>query len=200
MPSLPDLKASDSLTSETLQRLVGPTVMLVPYARGYSPRDMLYRLWRAMEEEGLSKYVFHSWQGKATLFDQRGDLVEFIKMFEPDHGARPLVIALSADGQKLAGAIWIDDVIMGHRANLSIFMLKDYRGESALEAGLMAMDYFTTLFNLPTLWSFTPWRHAAELARKGGFQDVAILPGYVRHEGEEKAVYVLKWTKERSNE
>jgi len=175
-----------------VKRLVGKSVRLMPYARGYCPRDMLYQLWKAMDSDQLTDYVFHSFNGPQTPYSQRGDLVEFVKMFEPDHGYRILLIVLDATVDKLAGAIWFDEIVEKQRASISIFMLTGYRGEPAIEAVRMALDYMFTAFDMKAIWAFTPWLHAVNLAKNTGFIQQAKLAELAK----DKEMTILRINKE----
>lgn len=182
---------------EMTKRLVGEKVMLMPYSRGYCPRDTLYRLWRMMDDEGLTKYVFHSATENGTPYPMGGDLVDFVKMFEPEHGKRFLLIVLDVTGEQLVGALWFDDIVGNHRASISIFMTEGYRGDAAEEAGRMALDYVFNQFCFMEIWAFTPWLHASRLAEKCGFVPIAVLPSLIPGKKETMDMRVLKITKEQ---
>lgn len=168
------------------------TVKLWPYAPGFYGRDALYRVWLAMEEAGDTQRAF--WD-RAMWPEIGGDLASFIKAFD----GVPTTVLLLVEGppaQQLIGCLWLSELIKDHQAFLSIWMSKSGR-PYAREASKQAIDYAFTGWNLAQLWAITPWAGAANLARRMGFERVAVLPDYCRFPETNYDVTVLRLTKAR---
>ena len=178
-----------------VRRLVGKQVKILPYARGYVPRDTLFRLWKTMEDDEIADFVFHSHLENGTPYKTAGDLVEFMKMFDPD-AKRFLLIILSVEGDIILGATWFDDVIVKHKASMSIFMIKGHRGDTAAEAAKISLDYAFNALDMKMIWAFTPWPHAVNLAKKVGFKPIATLPEILPQQYGNKDMHILRIKRE----
>ena len=61
----------------------GGRVKITPWYRGLGRRDSIHLLWRMMEEEDATKYVFYGQELAPEDEKLRGDLVDFCRFFEP---------------------------------------------------------------------------------------------------------------------
>ena len=162
----------------TVDRLTGERVKLWPYARGIYARDILYRLWRVVEDHEAASKMFCGSQDEDIL---KGDLVSFVKYF--DDPGRYLLIVTDLTGDDIAGCIWFDDLMPKFRAFGSVFMRQKYGGEGSMEAVRMALGYAYTVLEVESVWGVTPWRTAKQLCTRCGFEDVALLPAFARVNG-----------------
>lgn len=176
-----------------VKKLYGKTLKLLPYARGFCPRDILYHLWSVLESEGLTNFVFHSHFENGTPYRTTGDLVEFVKLFDDPN--RCLLIAVSLEN-RIVGAIWFDDIVRKFKASISIFMIKGYRKEAAIEAVHLALDYAFHGLGIQTVWAITPWLHAANLARNTGFKTIVTVPDMLPQENGDKDLHILRIKRE----
>lgn len=165
-------------TTFDVNRLAGTHVRLWPYARGWYPRDILYRCWLVMERDGATARVFHSSVSPPDIpYSQQGDLTEFVTLLADPR--RVVLIVQAAATDDILGLIWFDDLIPQHRALCNIFMCKAAYGPAAEEASTLAAAYAFEHLQVPTLWAFTPWPVAVAHAKSIGFQVLAQLPGLV---------------------
>lgn len=166
------------------QLLTGQHVRLWPYALGLFPRDILARVWRAMEAEEAWPRVFW-WQ---TLPDtQKGDLAAFAGYMQ--HRI-PLIVQDQAT-RHLAGLVWFDEAIQGLRCNISVWYRKTAWGAPAHEAGGIATRYAHQALGFPQVWGITPWRLAKYHALRCGYKEVATFPRYVRLNEKPMPLYFL---------
>jgi len=178
-----------------ISRLTGKLVKLWPYSRGLYPRDILYRVWAAMEQDNAAHLVFHGQQVPSDMiYTWRGDLTEFIKYF--DQPTRLLVICECIEDKEIAGFIWFDDVVPGFRALANIFFRRKYYGQVSHEASILAKEYAFDGLGIKSLWAFTPWLWAAKHAESIGFEKIVVLPGLYIVDGQLRDAYVLKLNRE----
>lgn len=184
---------------ETLtDRLTGQHVTLWPYARGCYPRQTLATLWQMVEQEGGADRIFHAQQApRETPTPTRGDLVSFVRYFEPEPaGSRLLLMVQSRADDQLAGLFWFDDIVLGHRASANVFYRRRYWGEAAREASRLACRYGFEHLGYRTIWAMTPWPLAVSHAEAIGFERVAVLPGYCLLEETPADLVVLRLERE----
>lgn len=163
-----------------------PTVCLWPYVPGVYGRDALYRVWKAMEEEGAIPSAF--WD-RAMHPETCGDLASFIKTFDGNPSNVLLMVQGVLNGSCI-GCLWLSEIVPDHQAFLSIWMSRKFR-HSAREASRQAIDYAFTTWNLAQLWAITPWSGAMNLAKRMGFKHEAILPEFCRFPNHNYDVHVL---------
>jgi len=166
---------------ETL--LTGQHVKLYPYVRGYFPPETLYTLWHLMRAQGAIGKLFYGRLPSAEAPPHRlcGDLVHFVKFFEPEEpNARPLLLVQSQkQPEDIAGMVWFDDMIPEHRAAGSVFYRRKYWGEPAREATRLAIAWAFAVLKVESCWAYTPWKTGRRHAQAVGMNLVATLPGYV---------------------
>lgn len=171
--------------------LTGQTVRLWPYVRGLYSRDVLYRLWRLIEDAHASGRLF--WASTEPV-EQRGDLSFFIKFVETPE--RLLVLLTSLDSSEIVGCVWFDDIVPHYRCFGSIFIRPESRGVASQEAMRLCLHYAFHLLHIKSVWGITPWADARALCLKSGFRVVATLPAFALIEGASHDVSVLRIEKE----
>jgi RimJ/RimL family protein N-acetyltransferase len=186
-------------TAITPDLLTGEHVRLHLYRRGAWPPETLFTLWQAMRADGALEKVF--WgipPGGQAPFSMQGDLVSFVKLFDPDPPARrDVLIAESLVHQgELVGAFWFDDHVPGVRVAGSVWYRRRFWGVAAREASKLAVRWGFATFDVPAIWAYTPWPVAARHAEAEGLQVVARLPDYIHAEGRLHDLYVLKVLRE----
>lgn len=192
-----DNSSTASAISE-LDRYTGVHVRVLPYVRGCYPRDMLYRLWHVIEQEGASEKLFFSGFPRGTPISCHGDLIHFMQVCS-EPGRVTLLIESVAD-QELAGAFWFEDFIPDWRCLASIFIRRKYWGAISEEAARLSLAYAFEQFNLQAIWALTPWATARSLSQRCGLTEVATLPGFVTDaDNEPRDVSIWKVTKGEFN-
>lgn len=171
---------------------IATTIRLWPYAPGVYGRDALYRVWKAMEDDGATKRAFWDETG-----DTGADLVSFVRSFA-DPNKLLLMIERQETGQ-LCGCFWVNQIVVGHQAFVGMWIKTDTRGPVSVEAARMALAYTFDHGQFRQLWAVTPWREAAALCRRVGFVTVAELPEFCLWQGKSLGVWVLRLTKEAFN-
>jgi len=182
-----------------LDRLTGEHVKLWPYAPGYYPRDLAYRLWRIVEDEKAIPLIF--WGrfavSRETPIEIRGDLVDFARMMGTANGV--LLIATEVQTEALVGFIWFEEIIPKYKAMASIFMRQRYWGDPAIEAGRLGERYAFEVLDLKWIWAMTPWQAAISYCQRIGFKTVSVLPDFALIEGKEHDVTFLRITRGEYN-
>ncbi len=172
--------------------LTGTAVRLWHYVPGVYGRDALYRVWKAMEDDGATKHAF--WDD--AYLPTGGDCASFICAFE---GATNKILMLveRVDTGKLCGCLWVTQVVPGHHAFLSQWMQQEARGPLALEAAQMVIRGLFEIVHLRQIWAMTPWVAAGALCRRCGFERVAVLPDHCLWESGTKDVSLYRLTRPR---
>lgn len=170
--------------------LEGQYARLHPYTRGYSSRDLLYLLWRFMEDEGGAARLFYAQTVAETPISQRGDLTEFLAYFNDPK--RLLVVVQNIKTDQLAGMVWFDDLVPGFRAAANCFYRRRSWGHPAREGSRLAVGYAFELLGLRSVWAYTPFPEAAKHAEAIGMHRVAVLPGFVSINESPRDVHILK--------
>ena len=165
------------------------TVRLWPYAPGVYGRDALYRVWRAMEEDGATKQALWDEVGETGA-----DLVSFVKAFADP--SRLLLMIERLDTGALCGCFWVTQMSPGHQAFVGMWMQHAARGPLSVEAARLALAHTFEYGQFRQLWAVTPWRAAAALCRRMGFLHTATLEAFCIWDGQPKDVLVLRLTKE----
>lgn len=174
-----------------LDLLTGPTVRLWPYAPGVYGRDALYKVWRAMEDDGATRQSFWD-EGDSNLC---GDLASFVKAF--DGGTNKVLLMVEDQTVKqLVGCIWFTEIRQGHQAFASIWMKKSHRGQPSVDASRLALNYVFTVNQLKQVWSITPWPVAGRLCQKLGYKLVARLTNFFRRNDDFKDVLLYRLARE----
>ena len=178
--------------SECHVELSGQHVRLYPYVRGAFPRETLYALWRAVEDDGAAARLFYA--QPALEESHRGDLTEFIAYFTDPK--RVLYIAQSLKTDQVAGMVWFDDIQVGHRAAANVFFRRRYWGAAAGEGSRLALDAAFETMGVAAIWAYTPWPHAVRHAERAGMREVAVLPEFICIEGRPHDLHVLRVCRE----
>lgn len=174
--------------------LEGQYTRLYPYVRGYSTRDLLYLLWRSMEDEQGAGKLFYAQTVVDTPHSMRGDLTEFISYF--DDPKRLLLVVQNIKTDQLAGMLWFDDIVPAYRAAANCFYRRRSWGHPAREATRLGLGYIFETLALQSIWAYTPWPEAAKHAEAAGLHRVAVLPGFTLANGAPRDVHVLKVLRE----
>lgn len=179
------------MTADSVEHLMSTHVRIWPYVRGCYGRDILYRLWRMIEDSGDGRSLFWGSHDDPLI---HGDLVAFVKFCEDPQ--RILLMITTRDGSDLAGLAWFDDVVPTLRAFGSIYIAPSHRGPFSEEAARLCLTYAFDLLNVESIWGITPWRAAVALCDRCGFERVTVLPAFTKFNDTVSDVTVLRLTKE----
>jgi len=181
--------------------MTGEHVRLYPYVRGHWPPETLYALWKLlMPDQDTAKNIFfgRSVLGPPTPYPTLGDLVEFVRFFDPDPpGQRRLLIAesLRTPGE-VVGLFWFDDLVPGHRAAGNVLYRRRFWGAPAREASRLALAWGFAELGVRAIWAYTPWRVAVKHCEAVGLRLVATLPEFVELDGVPTDMHILRVRKE----
>lgn len=170
--------------------LTGQHVRLYPFEREGWPRDVLYALWRHVEDAGASTTLFYAQPG---LDAQRGDLQEFVGYFTDPK--RLVYLAQSTKNDELAGMVWFDDIQPGHRAAINVFFRRRAWGHPAREAVRLACLHAFERLRVQSIWAYTPWPAAWRMGEALGFQHIALLPEFVLIHGTPHDIRIMRLRK-----
>lgn len=170
-----ELLSISSAPSAVDGTMTGEYVKLWPYPTSAYSRNLLGRVWQLIETHGEGERLF--W-GNAAPPDMRMDLPAFCAFFSADTRA-PLFIT-TPDGEELIGCAWWEEIIPGHQACGSVYLIPAHRGRAALEAVQLGTQWAFERFGLRQVWAVTPWPAAAALITRAGYQRVATLPEFAR--------------------
>ena len=177
--------------NEVHDPLNGRYCRIWPYLRGHYPRSLLGELWQLVESEGASRDIFYGSRAepKTTPIDTCGDLTDFVEYFRAN---RPLYLV--ADNEdRVVGFFWLDEMVQGQRATISLFFRKDSRGRLAFEAGRIFRDYCISFLGFKEIWGVTPWKQSVAMGRWLGMKTVAVLPQFQRIDGKLFDLYLLRY-------
>lgn len=178
--------------SEAAEILQGQHVIVWPFAPGFYARDMLYRLWSIVEQDGEMDKLLHNSFALPShdIVDCRGDLVSFIQQL-----SRPdifLLVAQDRERDEIAAFFWLDSfAAINHRAHANVYVRKEFRGVAGLEASRIALRYCHEIIQVKNIWIQTPWEGAIAYAVRIGFERVARLPRFHLINGEEYDSHIL---------
>ena len=166
---------------------------VLPYVRGYYPRDTAYRLWSLMEAEGAASKLFFSGVPHGTDVNCLGDLTQFVQSL----ATRETLVMQHLESGEIAGLFWYEDFIPSHRALVSIFVRRRFWGEVAKEIADLGLRYGFEVFQLKHIWALTAWPTSASIAERCGMTLVATLEDYVLDEqGEPRDVKLYRKRRE----
>jgi RimJ/RimL family protein N-acetyltransferase len=171
------------------------TIRLWPYQRGLYARDVLYLVWRMLEDAQAQDQLF--W-GVHDAPEIKGDLVACVRFF--DDPGRHLVLVSTADHTDWVGCAWFDDLVPGYRCFGSIFVKPQYRGTHSREVLQQCCAYAFATLGIEQIWGVTPWPLARNLCLRSGFEEVAILPGFTKLNGELRDAYIVRKVRETHGE
>ena len=183
--------STNSAHEETPLCLTGEYVKLWPYIPDAYPRDILYRLWRLIEDDGAFPRLF--W-GHSDPEQTRMDLPKFCR-FSTDE-SRQLLFITTPDGEEIIGCTWWEDMKIGHQAFGALFMVKEFRGMAAVEATRLSSDWAFAHYQCIQLWALTPWPAAAIIIAHSGYERVATLPQFAISDGKFQDVGVFRKVRE----
>ena len=167
---------TETETPYTVDRLVGTLCQIWPYTRGTIGRDVLYTVWKAVEDAHEGHKLFWGVQDPPSI---HADLISFCEFFDTfKHPDRILLLVQDKASRNFAGFLWFDQIVTGHRAFGSIFIAPAYRGALATEALNLCLDYMFHAIGVKTIWGMTPWPKALALIMRGGFENVATLQDF----------------------
>lgn len=180
--------------------LTGKEVKIWPWARGYYPRDVLFFLWRMMEQEGMTETVFYAQTSttEKTPVSTHMDLIEFVHFFADSQHCRLLLIPMHQQSGEMVGFQWYDNVVMGQSALGNMFYRRKFWGDVGHEATYLALKYAFEILQLKKVWGQSPWK--ASVAHRGrlGFEEIAEVPeAVVDTRGKTHPLYVGVLTKEK---
>ena len=158
--------------------LTGKQVQLWPWSRGYYPRDVLFYLWRMMEQEQMTNTVFYSQTSttEQTPVSTHMDLIEFVHFFSDAQHCRLLIIPQHIASGEMIGFIWFDNVILGQTATGNIFYRRKFWGDVGQEATRLALKYAFEALHVKKVWGQSPWRAATAHIERAGFFKVCDVP------------------------
>lgn len=181
-----------SQKSEAAEILQGQHVIVWPFAPGFYARDMLYRLWSIVEQDGEIDKLLHGAFALPShdIVDCRGDLVTFVQtLAKPDVF---LLVAQTRAKDEIAAFFWLDSfAAVNHRAHANVYVRKQFRGVEGLEASRIALRYCHEIIQVKNIWMQTPWTGAVAYGVRIGFERVATLPGFYLINGEEYDSHIL---------
>ena len=171
--------------------MIGEHGTVWPYTRGGYPPDTMYLLWRVMVDEQGADKLFYAQQGDGAV---RGDLVEFTRYFSDE--SRQLFICQAPDAGPVMGFVWLDDIAPAHRAAINVFFRRAHWGHAAREMASLVIRYGFEVLHLHAVWAFTPWPLAVRMGDALGFERIAVLPDFIRVDGESHAVTIMRKTRD----
>ena len=177
--------------------LTGTQVKLIPYVRGHMPPETLYTLWTLMKQEDALKRFFYP-HAEGVPFPTKGDLVEFIKFFEPAPPVeRALFIAVDVnDWTQLVGMFWLDEYVHRLRVNASTFYRRRYWGEVAREATALGARYCFEVLEVQSIYAYTCWPTGKGHAEAQGMRLVATLPDFISVDDRTRDLLILRVTRD----
>ena len=171
--------------------LTGELVKLWPWARGYYKRDLLYFLWKMMEEERMTDTIFYAKTSSKddTPVSTHMDLIDFIAYFAGSE--RLLLIPTSLATGEIIGFSWYDGAVLGEYALGSMFYRKKFWGEVAKEATQLALRYGFEICGFKKVWGHSPWMASVKHRARVGFTEMAELPdAVVDRTGKSRTMYI----------
>lgn len=166
--------------------LTGQMVRLWPYAPGYfGGPDFLYTLWQRLRDDRAIDRVFWS---HVPFEDSPQPTYEFFSGYM-DKRALMLIVQDRTNGE-LAGMIWFDDIVLGHRASLNLWYPRRYWGAPAREATAMATRYAFKVHGWRHLFGLTPWKLAMRHGLALGWQ-AQTVPNYALVRDQVRDLYIL---------
>ena len=129
--------------------LTGKFVRLWPYAKDTYPQSLLVNICDKITESGQAHKVF--WPYATKEGQCRMDLAFFLNYME---SCLPLLVQDLEGGEEggdFVGMLWFDQITMGHKANVNIFMQRRAWGKKAKEAGRDIQDM--SLEEMDVFWN-----------------------------------------------
>lgn len=180
--------------------MTGELVRLYEHQRGHWPPETLATLWRILmpDLDTAKKIFFGRLIGPVTPYPTLGDLVEFVRFFEPElPGQRRLLIVQSVEApDQVVGLFWFDDLVPGHRAAGNVLYRRRFWGAPAREASRLALAWGFAELGVRAIWAYTPWRLAVRHCEAVGLSLVATLPEFVELDGIPSDMHILRVRKE----
>lgn len=154
----------------------------------YNPEtsDMAERLYHVLKEDGDTF---------ASLLWQYVDLPscrEWVRSFDNPEQRKLFILFHKEvyEGEwNIIGCVWLDGLVEGHRAIVSMAVTKPYRGYFSYMAAKEALRVGRSLFKYPSLYALTPFHNAGTLLRKLGFCQTRVMPNFAQKEGKPLTVF-----------
>ena len=182
--------------AEIAALLTGKHLRLLPYVRGHWPPETLVVLWRMVRDEGAQGKIFFAGPGSTTPFPTQGDLVHFIKFFDPEPPVQRLLLIAHSAENDLAGLFWFDDFVPGHRVTGNVCYRRRYWGEPAREASRLALAYGFEVLGVRSIWAYSPWKTGIHHGEAVGMTQVATLPDFAMAGGQALDLAILRMRRE----
>lgn len=153
-------------------------VKITPWYRGLGRRDSIYLLWRMMDEEDATKYVFYGQELAPEDEKLRGDLVDFCRFFEPVIGDWKQILMFQDKACDFMGYGWFEKIELGVRANYGVFVRRKYWGSMAREASRKAFEWGFAEEGLAVkeIIAYSPWRWAISHGEWLGMKIIDVIP------------------------
>lgn len=162
---------------------------LWPYVRGAYPRHTLYELWCLMEQSQGAPAIFYGQVCPDEAW--RGDLVQFVRYFEPEVGLpRQLVFLEDRTTTRILGYLWFDVIQPGYSVSIGVFYARPTPTPTRLRGTRLALAYAFEVLDVTMIQAFTPWKNALWHAKQVGMTHVATLPRFVCVQDRARDVYV----------
>lgn len=160
---------------------VTETYRIWPYARqaGY-PRDLLYILYKAMEEAGDLERVFYEMDSH--------ELEKVLSYF------LSTVLFLVSDPTlgRCLGAVWFTDLTK-YKANIGIWFAPEARGALSRDASMAIVQVMFEDYRVEQILGFTPWKNVVQYGKDCGFTLAATFEdAVIMHSGMHRPLYVLR--------
>ena len=98
------------MITEEVKEDISGRVKLTPWYRGLGRRDSIHLLWRMMEEEDATKYVFYGQDLEPEDEAMRGDLVDFVRFFESQLGDYKQILMAQDKAGDFMGFSWFEKI------------------------------------------------------------------------------------------
>lgn len=163
-------------------------VTLLRYDREKDGAALLLVVWDGLcSDPSLLPSLF--WQTAEPM-----TLESFLALFLS--GPRVLYIVQDRMTGEFAGVVFLDSIVPGHKAMLSIGMLPGYRGRGSVDAARQACRDGLEAFDLASVWTATPHLTGKTLARRIGAEEMATLPEFALIGGRPRDVSFYRLKKE----
>jgi len=132
-----------------------------------------------MEDEDATKYVFYGQDLDPQDEAMRGDLVDFVRFFEPQIGDYKQTLMCQDKQGEFMGYSWFEKINLGVRANYGVFLRRRYWGSMAREASRMSFEWAFDSekgLGVQEILAYSPWRWAVSHGEWLGMKVVDVIP------------------------
>jgi len=144
---------------------------LLPYLRGYVPRNTLGKVWGAIEQAGDWDKLFWWDEPIESPFPQQGDLVSFMAYMADRDDLKTLFIG-EHEGE-LVGITWFHEEKHG-TCQSGIWVAPKWRGVFSRQLVNESMVLLKQLKGIKQVFALTQWPVCRNLCRKTGFVETNI--------------------------